>query len=82
MCWTREGTPLHEAIVCENTEVKVIDALLKADEALGNGTRRATLLSRRRWFYAATFTDSKAFPVAYFELGRGHEFDGDLGDDC
>jgi len=38
------GTPLHEAIVCENTEVKVIDALLKADEALGNDTTRATLL--------------------------------------
>ena len=38
------GTPLHEAIVCENTELKVFAALLKADEALGDETTRATLL--------------------------------------
>ena len=38
------GTPLHEAIVCENTETNVFEALLKADEALGNETTRATLL--------------------------------------
>lgn len=38
------GTPLHEAIVCETTSTQVIDALLQADEALGNDTVRATLL--------------------------------------
>jgi hypothetical protein len=38
------GTPLHEAIVCETTSTRVIDALLQADEALGNDTVRATLL--------------------------------------
>jgi len=52
------GTPLHEAIVCEppqtqqqqrgdnNNSCRVIDALLKADEALGDSssTTRATLL--------------------------------------
>jgi Ankyrin repeats (3 copies) len=38
------GTPLHEAIVCEHTGIEVIDVLLKADEALGNETTRATLL--------------------------------------
>lgn len=38
------GTPLHEAVVCETAGVNVIDALLKADEALGNETTRAALL--------------------------------------
>jgi len=38
------GTPLHEAIVCEDTKACVIEALLKADEALGSDTARATLL--------------------------------------
>lgn len=37
------GTPLHEAIVCEGTGPIVIKALLKADEALGNDSIRATL---------------------------------------
>ena len=38
------GTPLHEAIVCENVGCDVIRALLEADEALGTETTRATLL--------------------------------------
>ena len=41
------GTPLHEAIVCERTGVRVVEALLKADEALekeSNSGTRATLL--------------------------------------
>jgi hypothetical protein len=38
------GTPLHEAIVCETTGPNVIEALLKADEALGSDSIRATLL--------------------------------------
>lgn len=38
------GTPLHEAIVCENVGVDVIRALLEADEALGTDTTRAALL--------------------------------------
>lgn len=38
------GTPLHEAIVCENVGADVIQALLEADEALGIETTRATLL--------------------------------------
>lgn len=37
------GTPLHEAIVCEASGSIVIRALLKADEALGNDSIRATL---------------------------------------
>ena len=37
------GTPLHEAIVCENCGVRVIQELLTADEKQGAGTR-ATLL--------------------------------------
>ena len=38
------GTPLHEAIVCENVGADVIQVLLEADEALGTDTTRATLL--------------------------------------
>lgn len=38
------GTPLHEAIVCEGCEKEVIEILLRADEALGTSTTRATLL--------------------------------------
>jgi hypothetical protein len=38
------GTPLHEAIVSENTGAKVIKMLLQADEDLGSKTTRATLL--------------------------------------
>ena len=38
------GTPLHEAVVCENIGLDVIDLLLKTDELLGNETTRATLL--------------------------------------
>lgn len=38
------GTPLHEAIVCENVGADVIAVLLEADEALGESTTRATLL--------------------------------------
>lgn len=38
------GTPLHEAVVCEGIGCNVIDALLKADEAQGYETTRATLL--------------------------------------
>jgi ankyrin repeat protein len=38
------GTPLHEAIVCPGTEAKVIEVLLRADEALGTESPRATLL--------------------------------------
>lgn len=38
------GTPLHEAIVCEHVGVDVIEALLSADESLGNSSTRATLL--------------------------------------
>lgn len=36
------GTPLHEAIVCENTETSVIELLLKKDEEMQGD--RATLL--------------------------------------
>ena len=38
------GTPLHEAVVCENIGLDVVDLLLKTDERLGNETTRATLL--------------------------------------
>lgn len=38
------GTPLHEAVVCENIGLDVIDLLLKTDERLGNDSTRATLL--------------------------------------
>jgi hypothetical protein len=44
------GTPLHEAIVCEDAGIDVIDALIKADESLdatlptGASPVRATLL--------------------------------------
>lgn len=38
------GTPLHEAVVCENIGLDVIDLLLKTDERLGNDSIRATLL--------------------------------------
>jgi hypothetical protein len=38
------GTPLHEAAVCEKAGIDVIGALLQADEALGTGSTRATLL--------------------------------------
>ena len=38
------GTPLHEAVVCENIGLDVIDLLLKTDEGLGNESTRATLL--------------------------------------
>jgi hypothetical protein len=38
------GTPLHEAIVCENVGADVIETLLEADEALGTKTTRAALL--------------------------------------
>jgi hypothetical protein len=38
------GTPLHEAIVSENTGTNVIKMLLQADEDLGSETTRATLL--------------------------------------
>jgi hypothetical protein len=38
------GTPLHEAVVCENIGLDVIDLLLKTDERLGNESTRATLL--------------------------------------
>ena len=38
------GTPLHEAVVCENTETRVIELLLKTDEELGSENTRATLL--------------------------------------
>jgi hypothetical protein len=38
------GTPLHEAVVCDNIGLDVVDLLLKTDERLGNETTRATLL--------------------------------------
>lgn len=38
------GTPLHEAVVCEQAGPNVIQALLQADEALGADSQRATLL--------------------------------------
>ena len=38
------GTPLHEAIVCENIGVKVIELLLQTDEKLGRDRTSATLL--------------------------------------
>jgi ankyrin repeat protein len=38
------GTPLHEAIGCELTSLAVLAELLKADEALGTNSKRATLL--------------------------------------
>lgn len=37
------GTPLHEAIVCENVGADVISSLLEADEAMGTETTRAAL---------------------------------------
>lgn len=37
------GTPLHEAIVCENVGAAVIEVLLQADEKLGQNGIRATL---------------------------------------
>ena len=38
------GTPLHEAIVCEDIGVDVIRILLRTDESLGKGTPRAAIL--------------------------------------
>jgi hypothetical protein len=38
------GTPLHEAVVCENIGLDVIDLLLKTDVLLGNENTRAALL--------------------------------------
>jgi hypothetical protein len=38
------GTPLHEAIVCEQTTLQVIQRLLRADEQIKDSNVRATLL--------------------------------------
>lgn len=38
------GTPLHEAIVCDDVGPEVIDLLLAADVQLGSSTQRATLM--------------------------------------
>ena len=38
------GTPLHEAVVCDDVGPEVIDVLLSADVQLGSSTRRATLM--------------------------------------
>jgi ankyrin repeat protein len=38
------GTPLHESIVSPSVGANVIEVLLRADEALGDATTRATLL--------------------------------------
>lgn len=38
------GTPLHEAIVNEESSIETIAALLQADERLGNSSTRAALL--------------------------------------
>ena len=38
------GTPLHEAVVCEEVGPDVIDLLLRADTQLGSSTRRATMM--------------------------------------
>jgi hypothetical protein len=38
------GTPLHEAIVCESTEAKVVQLLLQTDEDLGTDSTPAALL--------------------------------------
>ena len=38
------GTPLHEAVVCEEVGPAVIDLLLRADTQLGSSSRRATMM--------------------------------------
>lgn len=38
------GTPLHEAVVCDDVGPEVIELLLKADEELGSDTPRATIM--------------------------------------
>lgn len=38
------GTPLHEAIVCEDIGPEVIDLLLREDLRLGTSSRRATMM--------------------------------------
>mmetsp|Transcript_125233 Transcript_125233/g.359667 ORF Transcript_125233/g.359667 Transcript_125233/m.359667 type:complete len:661 (-) Transcript_125233:47-2029(-) len=38
------GTPLHEAVVCDDVGPEIIELLLEADVQLGSSTRRATLL--------------------------------------